>query len=107
MVIKRFSIWLVSLDPVAGSEQAGTRPVLVISPDVMNSQLNTVIAAPMTAKARGWPSRVAIHHAGKYGEVALDQIRTIDKTRLVKPMGELEQLYHAPVFTTLAEIFSE
>jgi mRNA interferase MazF len=107
MVIKRFSIWLVSPDPVAGSEQAGTRPVLVISPDVMNSQLNTVIAAPLTTKVRGWPSRVAIHHAGKHGEVALDQIRTIDKSRLVKPLGELEQLYHSPVFTTLAEIFSE
>lgn len=107
MVIKRFSVWLVSLDPVAGSEQAGTRPVLVVSPDVMNARLNTVIAAPMTTKMRGWPTRVAINHGGKTGEVALDQIRTIDKTRLVKPMGELEELYHAPVFTTLAEIFSE
>lgn len=107
MVVTRFSVWLVDLNPVAGSEQAGTRPVLVISPDVMNDKLNTVIAAPMTTQRRGWPTRVEVHHAGKHGEVALDQIRTVDKSRLIKSLGSLDQRYHTVLFQTLNAIFSE
>jgi mRNA interferase MazF len=107
MVVARFSIWLVDLNPVAGSEQAGTCPVLVLSPDAMNARLNTVLAAPMTTQMRHWPTRVAIHHAGKEGEVALDQIRTIDKSRLIQPRGSLDASRHAALFSTLAAIFSE
>jgi mRNA interferase MazF len=107
MVVARFSIWLVDLNPVAGSEQAGTRPVLVLSPDAMNARLNSVIAAPMTTQLMHWPTRAAIHHAGKVGEVALDQIRTIDKSRLIQPMGSLDASRHAALFSTLAAIFSE
>lgn len=104
---KRFSVWGVSLDPTQGSEQGGYRPVLIISPDKMNKQLKTVIVAPMTTKIRGWPTRVEIHHSGKEGEVALDQIRTLDKTRLRKAMGTLDQKYHSSVLDVLAEIFAE
>jgi len=107
MVVTRFSIWLVDLNPVAGSKQAGTRPVLVLSPDAMNARLHTVIAAPMTTQLRHWPTRVAIHHAGKDGEVALDQLRTIDKSRLIHPLGNISSDYHASLFATLTAIFSE
>ena len=85
--ISRFSIWGVDLDPTKGSEQAGYRPVLIISPNVMNNHLRTVIVAPMTTTVRGWPTRVQVTHDGKTGEVALDQIRSIDKKRLGKSMG--------------------
>lgn len=78
--VERFTVWHVNLNPTKGSEQAGSRPVLVISPAEMNQHLNTVIVAPMTTRKRGWPTRVTIHHQGKDGEVVLDQIRTLDKT---------------------------
>ncbi|WP_440993183.1 type II toxin-antitoxin system PemK/MazF family toxin [Cysteiniphilum litorale] len=107
VAIKRFSIWGVDLDPTKGSEQSGFRPVLVISPDVMNNHLNTVIVAPMTTSLRGWPTRVQIEHQAKTGEVALDQIRTIDKIRLKKNMGLLETRFHRNIYSILAEIFSK
>lgn len=106
-MVTRFSVWGVDLDPTKGSEQAGYRPVLVISPDEMNQWLNTVIVAPMTTKKRGWPTRVAIKHSSKDGEVALDQIRTLDKSRLTKSMGELAPEYHAEILDILADIFAE
>ena len=106
-MVKRFSVWSVNLNPTQGSEQAGTRPVLVISPDPMNDKLKTVIVAPMTTRLRGWPTRVRINHEGKTGEVALDQLRTIDKTRLSHSMGDLQPTYHDQVFTTLAEMFGQ
>ena len=105
--IARFSIWRVDLNPTQGSEQAGYRPVLVISPDVMNNRLRTVIVAPMTTAIRGWPTRVQVTHGDKTGEIALDQIRTIDKKRLGKSMGTLDKHFHSQVLDTLANIFSE
>ena len=107
VAIKRFSVWGVDLDPTKGSEQSGFRPVLVISPDVMNNHLNTVIVAPMTTSLRSWPTRVQIEHQAKTGEVALDQIRTIDKVSLKKNMGLLEARFHRNIYRTLAEIFSK
>ena len=104
---ERFSIWAVDLDPTKGSEQAGYRPVVVVSPNVMNQHLRTVIVAPMTTVIRGWPTRIQISHDNKTGEVALDQIRTIDKTRLGKAMGALDSEFHSQVLDTLADIFSE
>lgn len=104
--VERFTVWYVNLNPIKGSEQAGYRPVLVISPAEMNQHLNTVIVAPMTTRKRGWPTRVSIHHQGKDGEVALDQIRTLDKSRLTQGIGILESTYHAPVLDVLAEMFS-
>ena len=103
----RFSVWGVDLNPTRGSEQAGFRPVLVVSPDEMNNNLNTVIVAPMTTRQRGWPSRVSVRHDKKMGEVALDQLRTLDQARLTHPMGQLKAKYHSDVLAVLLEIFSE
>lgn len=105
--LDRFSVWHVDLDPTQGSEQAGYRPVLIISPNVMNDHLRTLIVAPMTTSIRRWPTRIHIVHGGKTGEVALDQIRTIDKARLVKSMGTLDKQFHHQVLNTLTDIFSE
>jgi len=106
-VVARFSVWGVDLNPVKGSEQAGFRPVLVVSPDVMNTHLRTVIVAPMTTRQRGWPSRVKIRHDSKLGEVALDQLRTLDQARLARPMGRLSKKPQSQVLAVLAEMFSE
>jgi mRNA interferase MazF len=103
----RFSVWGVDLNPASGSEQAGFRPVLVVSPDEMNSNLNTVIVAPMTTRLRGWPSRVKVRHESKTGEVALDQLRTVDQARLARPVGQLHGRYHPRVLAALAYIFAE
>lgn len=103
---KRFSVWMVNLNPTKGSEQAGCRPVLVISPTEMNQHLNTVLVAPMTTALRGWPTRITVHHENKQGEVALDQIRTLDKVRLQSSMGLLAKKFHRPVLAALAELFA-
>lgn len=87
MVIERFGVYLVNLDPVVGSEIAKIRPAVVISPDEMNQSVRTVIIAPMTSARKRYPSRVACRFAGKSGEVVLDQIRTVDKVRLIKRLG--------------------
>lgn len=105
--VERFSVWGVNLNPTKGSEQAGFRPVLVVSPDVMNDRLKTVIVAPMTTQCRGWPTRITIIHSGKNGEIALDQLRTIDKRRLEKSMGLLDNQFHHQVINVLSDMFSE
>ncbi len=102
----RFTVWGVDLDPASGSEQAGYRPVLVISPDEMNQHLNTVIVAPMTTRRRGWPTRVTIRHGGKTGEIALDQLRAIDQSRLARSMGRLHGRYHERILQVLVTMFS-
>lgn len=102
----RFTVWGVDLNPVKGSEQAGYRPVLVVSPNEMNNNLKTVIVAPMTTRLRGWPSRVKIRHDNRTGEVALDQLRTLDQSRLGHPMGRLQEKYRSEVLSVLSEIFA-
>ena len=79
MVIERFGIFLIRLDPTQGAETAKTRPCVVVSPDELNRAVATVIIAPMTTVCRGWPTRVEIIFQGKTGEIALDQIRAVDK----------------------------
>ena len=106
MVTNRFDVFLISLDPTRGSEIRKTRPCLVISPDEMNEHIRTVIVAPMTTRQRGWPSRVKIRHDNKAGEVALDQLRTLDQARLARPMGRLHGRYHSQVLVVLVEMFS-
>ncbi|MFZ4666987.1 MAG: type II toxin-antitoxin system PemK/MazF family toxin [Prochlorotrichaceae cyanobacterium] len=107
LVVKRFDIFLVSLDPTIGSEIQKTRPCVIISPDEMNRYIATVIVAPMTTKGREYPTRVNCHFQGKDGQIVLDQIRTIDKTRLIKKLGELSQDERKMVLDILAEMFSE
>lgn len=106
MVVKRFEVYLVSLDPTLGSEIRKTRPCLVISPDEMNRHIATVIVAPMTTKGKDYPTRVSCYFKGKKGQVVLDQIRTIDRARLVQKLGVIDQVTQTRVLAILAEVFA-
>lgn len=106
MVVKRFEVYLVNLEPTLGSEIQKTRPCLIISPDEMNDHIATVIVAPMTTKGRDYPTRVNCQFEGKEGQVVLDQIRTVDKIRLVKRLGELNTSTQKEVLVVLMEMFA-
>ena len=103
-MVKRFEVYLVSLDPTTGSEIKKTRPCLIISPNEMHS-LNTVIVAPMTTKSRPYPMRIPLTFAKKEGYIVLDQIRTIDKSRLVKYLGIIEKNVGIQTLKVLREMF--
>ncbi|WP_223269706.1 MULTISPECIES: type II toxin-antitoxin system PemK/MazF family toxin [unclassified Nostoc] len=107
VVVNRFDVFLVNLDPTIGSEIQKTRPCVVISPDEMNKYIATVIVAPMTTKGQSYPTRVACQFQGKDGQIVLDQIRTVDKTRLVKKLGQIDSDEQKAVLDTLAEMFAE
>jgi len=107
MVAQRFDVWLVTLDPTIGSEIRKTRPALVVSPDEMNAHIATVIIAPMTTKARDYPTRVPCSFQGKSGQIVLDQLRTVDKTRLAKRLGKIEIATGDAVLDVLAEMFAK
>jgi len=107
MVVQRFGVYLVTLDPTVGSEIRKRRPCLVISPDEMNSSIATVIVAPMTTKGKAYPTRVACEFGGKSGRIVLDQLRTVDKARLVKKLGVIDEAVQRAVLDTLAEMFAE
>ncbi|NCC53182.1 MAG: type II toxin-antitoxin system PemK/MazF family toxin [Spartobacteria bacterium] len=106
MVTNRFDVFLISLDPTHGSEIRKTRPCLIISPDEMNDHIRTVIVAPMTTKGRPYPSRVPCTFQGKRGQVVLDQIRTVDKTRLVRRLGMISGAVQEKVLDSLQEMFA-
>lgn len=91
MEIVQYAIVLVNLDPTLGSEIQKTRPCVVISPNEMNKHLNTIIIAPMTSSLKEYPTRVAVNHNSKKGMIALDQIRTVDKKRILKVLGKLNK----------------
>lgn len=102
----RDEIWLVSLDPTQGSEMRKTRPCLVISPDEMNRHLRTVLIAPMTAAQRPYPTRVSLTFQSKHGQVALDQIRAVDRQRLVRRIGKASSKTAHAVSAVLIEMFA-
>ena len=106
MVASRFDVYLVRLDPCEGREIRKTRPCLIISPDEMNHHIDTVIVAPMTTKGRPYPTRVRVRFKGKSGQVVLDQVRTVDKTRLIKRLGKIDEATRAHVLALLAELFA-
>lgn len=106
MVVKRFDVFLINLDPTMGSEIRKSRPCLIISPDEMNKFIATVIVAPMTTKGRPYPTRVSCAFKGKKGQIVLDQIRTVDKTRLVKKLGSIDADIQEEVLSKLAEMFA-
>ena len=106
VVVSRFEVYLVRLDPTQGHEIRKTRPALIISPDEMNRHIETVIVAPMTTKGRPYPTRVPVRFQGKSGQVVLDQLRTVDKSRLVKRLGRLNQTTTTRVVALLAEMFA-
>ena len=107
MGMNRFDIYLVALDPTLGNEIKKTRPCLIVSPDEMNKHISTVIVAPMTSRGRDYPSRVACHFQRKQGQVVLDQLRTVDKVRLVKRLGRIGTAVQREVLAILAEMFAE
>jgi mRNA interferase MazF len=107
MVSARFDVFLITLDPAVGKEIKKTRPCLIISPDEMNRYLSTVIVAPMTTQGNNYPVRVKCRFRGKEGKIVLDQIRTIDKSRLIKRLGSIDTLTQKNVLKILAEMFAQ
>ena len=105
MEIRQYQIILVNLDPTIGSEIKKTRPCVVISPDEMNNHLRTVVIAPMTTNSKNYPTRVEIKHDNKIGRIVLDQIRTIDKQRILKDLGKLSRPEIKEVKVILKETF--
>ena len=106
MVINRFEVYLVNLDPTVGSEIQKTRPCLIVSPDELNHHLRTTIVAPMTTKGKSYPTRVSCRFKGKKGQIVLDQIRAVDRNRLVKKLGRLDDETATEVLDVLAELFA-
>jgi mRNA interferase MazF len=106
-MVKRFDVFLVNLDPTVGHETKKSRPCLVISPDELNRNISTVIVAPMTTKGRNYPTRVSCSFHGKKGQILLEQMRAVDKTRLIKRLGKVGSFVQAQVFSALSELFSE
>lgn len=107
MVTQRFDVFLINLDPTIGHEIKKTRPCLIISPDEMNAHIATVIVAPLTTQGRAYPTRVACKFKGKNGQIILDQIRTVDKARLMKKLGTINENTQNLVLAVLAEMFAE
>ena len=107
VVVRRFEVYLVNLDPTVGHEIRKLRPCLVISPDEMNRHVQTVIVAPMTTKGRPYPTRVPCAFQGKRGQIVLDQIRAIDRVRLVKRLGKLTNGQTAGVLAVLGAMFAD
>ena len=105
MEISQYEIDLVNLDPTIGSEIQITRPCVVISPDEINHNLRTVVIAPMTTKSHGYPTRVKVKHNNQVGWVVIDQIRTIDKVRIVKVLGNLAPSEVAACKSVIKETF--
>jgi len=102
---RRDEVWLIALDPSKGSEIKKTRPCLVISPDEMNEPLQTVVVAPMTTTQRKYPTRVNLTFRGKAGQVALDQLRAVDRQRLIRRLGAVSSRTAREVSSLLVEMF--
>jgi mRNA interferase MazF len=103
---KQDQVWLVTLDLTQGVEIQKTRPCLVVSPDEMNRHLRTVIIAPMTTVIRPYPTRVGVRFQGKRGQVALDQLRAVDRQRMVRMLGKVSAKTAQDVSATLIEMFA-
>jgi mRNA interferase MazF len=104
--VRRFEVHLVSLNPTQGSEIRKTRPCLIISPDEMNKHIKTIIIAPMTSTIRDYPTRVTTMFQGKEGQIVIDQIRTVDKSRLIKKLGVIGSSTEKRVLRVLQEMFA-
>src|SRR5438094_1080732 len=105
MAVNRFEVYRVNLDPTVGSEIRKTRPCLLVSPDEINHHIRTVIVAPMTTRGQPYPTRVACRFKGKNGQVVLDQIRAVDRSRLVKRLGRIDGKTATAVLDVLQEMF--
>jgi mRNA interferase MazF len=105
MAINRFEVYLINLDPTVGSEIKKTRPCLIVSPNEINHNIRTVIVAPLTTKGPSYPTRVPCRFKGKDGQVVLDQIRAVDRSRLIKKLGRIGGKTAAAVLDVLREMF--
>ena len=105
MEIKQYQIILVNLDPTIGSEIKKTRPCVVISPYEMNKYLRTIVIAPMTTSSKKYPTRVKVKHDNNIGWIVLDQIRTIDRQRIIKIFGELQDFEIQELKSVLKETY--
>jgi mRNA interferase MazF len=106
MVVNRFDVFLVGLDPTVGFEIQKTRPCLVVSPDEMNENIRTVIVAPMTSATKEYPTRVPCRFRKKTGQIVLDQIRAIDKSRLIRRLGTIDSKAQLDVVSVLQRMFA-
>jgi mRNA interferase MazF len=106
VVAARFDVYLIRLDPTEGREIRKTRPCVVVSPDEMNRHIGTVIVAPMTTKGRPYPTRVGVRFRRRSGQIVLDQIRTVDTSRLVKRLGRIHESVARDVLALLGEMFA-
>ena len=106
VVAARFEVYLVRLDPTEGREIRKTRPCLIISPDEMNRHIGTVIVAPMTTQSHAYPTRIPVRFRRRNGQIVLDQIRTVDKNRLVKRLGKIDAAAAQKVLALLNEMFA-
>lgn len=106
MVVNRFDVYLINLDPTVGSEMQKSRPCLIISPDEMNRHIRAVIVAPMTTAGKKYPTRVTCKFKKKKGQIVLDQIRTIDKIRLMKKLGTIDPETQLEVISVLQRLFA-
>ena len=106
MVVNRFDVYLINLDPTVGSEIQKTRPCVIISPDEMNRHIRTVIVAPLTTAGKEYPTRIPCEFKKKKGHIVLDQIRTIDKKRLIKNLGTLDAETQLKVISVLQRLFA-
>ena len=105
MDLRQYQIILVNLDPTIGSEIKKTRPCVIISPNEMNKYLNTIVIAPMTSSSKNYPTRIEINHDNKKGWIVLDQIRTVDRKRIIKILGNLTEKEFKKVKDVLRETF--
>jgi mRNA interferase MazF len=105
--MNRFDVYLIALDPTLGSEIKKTRPCVIVSPDEANRHLATVIVAPMTTKGQRYPTRIPCRFQGKQGQIVLDQLRTVDKARMVKRLGRIGPSIQGNTLAALAEMFAE
>ena len=106
MVVNRFDVYLINLDPTVGSEIQKTRHCLIISPDEMNKYIRTVIVAPLTSAGKDYPTRVSCKFKKKRGQIVLDQIGTIDKVRLIKKLGSIDPETQLEVISVLQRLFA-
>jgi mRNA interferase MazF len=106
MVINRFEIWLIRLDPTKGSEIKRTRPCVVVAPDELNHHLSTTIVAPMTTKGKPYPFRIRCSFKGKKGLIVLDQLRTVVRVRFIRRLGRLDRKTSKVVLNVLQEMFA-
>lgn len=105
-VVARFEVYLVRLDPTEGHEIRKTRPCIIVSPDEMNRHIATVIVAPMTTRGRAYPTRVPVRFQRRTGQIVLDQLRTVDKNRLVRRLGRVDEVTVQKTLAVLGEMFA-